>query len=101
MNSSLRTLRSLRSTCFMFDKLASEEQRYEDLMRLLGTTEVQGDSSVYRKHSKALAELDPLVRTFREYRTVLHDVAQTEELAGGGDTDMRELAREELKSLVV
>jgi peptide chain release factor 1 len=84
----------------MFDKLASEEQRYEDLMRLLGTTEVQGDSSVYRKHSKALAELEPLVRTFREYRTVLHDVAQTEELAGGAVTDMRELAREELKSLV-
>jgi len=84
----------------MFDKLASEEQRYEDLMRLLGTTEVQGDSSVYRKHSKALAELEPLVHTFREYRAVLHDVAQTEELASAGDQDMRELAREELKSLV-
>jgi peptide chain release factor 1 len=84
----------------MFDKLAAEEQRYEDLMRLLGTTEVQGDSSVYRKHSKALAEIEPLVRTFREYRTVLHDVAQTEELASAGDPDMRELAREELKSLV-
>ena len=66
----------------MFDKLESEEQRYEDLMRLLGTTEVQADSSVYRKHSKALSELEPLVRTFREYKTVLHDVAQTEELAG-------------------
>jgi len=84
----------------MFDKLASEEQRYEDLMRLLGTTEVQADSSVYRKHSKALAELEPLVHTFREYRAVLHDVAQTEELASAGDPDMRELAREELKSLV-
>jgi peptide chain release factor 1 len=84
----------------MFDKLESEEQRYEDLMRLLGTTEVQGDSSVYRKHSKALAELEPLVRAFREYKTVLHDVAQTEELAGAGDADMRELAREELKGLV-
>jgi peptide chain release factor 1 len=84
----------------MFDKLASEEQRYEDLMRLLGTTEVQGDSSVYRKHSKALSELEPLVRTFRDYKAVLHDVAQTEELAGAGDADMRELAREELKGLV-
>jgi len=84
----------------MFDKPASEEQRYEDLMRLLGTTEVQADSSVYRKHSKALAELEPLVHTFREYRAVLHDVAQTEELASAGDPDMRELAREELKSLV-
>ena len=84
----------------MFDKLASEEQRYEDLMRLLGTTQVQGESSEYRKHAKALAEVEPLVQRFREYKAVLHDVAQTEELVSAGDTDMRELAREELKSLV-
>ena len=30
----------------MFDKLATEEQRYEDLMRLLGTAEVQSDPAV-------------------------------------------------------
>src|SRR4026208_1805801 len=100
MNSSLRTLRSLRSTCFMFDKLASEEQRYEDLMRLLGTTEVQGDSSVYRKHSKALSELEPLGRTFPKGKPGPRGVAQTGELAAAGDADMRELAREELKGLV-
>jgi peptide chain release factor 1 len=84
----------------MFDKLASEEQRYEDLMRLLGTSEVQSEPSAYRKHAKALAEVEPLVQTFREYKAVTHDLAQTEELAGAGDPDMRELAREELKSLV-
>jgi peptide chain release factor 1 len=84
----------------MFDKLASEEQRYEDLMRLLGTTEVQSDSSEYRKHAKALAEVEPLVQKFREYKTVAGDIAQTEELTGAGDADMRELAREELKSLI-
>jgi peptide chain release factor 1 len=84
----------------MFDKLASEEQRYEDLMRLLGTTEVQGEPSAYRKHAKALAEVEPLVQRFREYKTVLHGVAETEELASAGDPDLRELAREELKSLV-
>jgi peptide chain release factor 1 len=83
----------------MFDKLAAEEQRYEDLMRLLGTTEVQSDASEYRKHAKALAEVEPLVQKFREYKTVAGDVVQTEELASSGDTDMRELAREELKSL--
>jgi peptide chain release factor 1 len=84
----------------MFDKLASEEQRYEDLMRLLGTTQVQGEPSEYRKHAKALAEVEPLVQRFREYKTVLHNVAETEELASAGDPDLRELAREELKSLV-
>ncbi len=86
---------------FMFDKLASEEQRYEDLMRLLGTSEVQSEAATYRKHAKALAEVEPLVQKFREYKAVTHDLTQTEELAGAGDPDMRELAREELKSLVV
>jgi peptide chain release factor 1 len=83
----------------MFDKLASEEQRYEDLMRLLGTTEVQSDSSEYRKHAKALAELEPLVEKFREYKNVVRDLSGAEELAASGDPDMRELAKEELKSL--
>jgi peptide chain release factor 1 len=84
----------------MFDKLASEEARYEDLTRLLGTSEVQSDANTYRKHAKALAELEPLVERFREYKTVAQEIAQTEELVAAGDADMRELAREELKSLV-
>jgi peptide chain release factor 1 len=85
----------------MFDKLQFEEQRYEDLMRLLGTTEVQNDSSEYRKHAKALAELEPLVERYREYKNVVRDLAGAEELAASGDADMRDLAREELKSLTV
>jgi peptide chain release factor 1 len=84
----------------MFDKLASEEARYEHLTRLLGTIEVQSDANAYRKHAKALAELEPLVERFREYKTVAQEIAQTEELVAAGDPDMRELAREELKSLV-
>jgi peptide chain release factor 1 len=84
----------------MFDKLATEEQRYEELMRLLGTSEVQSEPQEYRKHAKALAEVEPLIERFREYKVLVRDIAETEELAGAGDSDMRDLAREELKSLV-
>src|ERR1700730_12140172 len=84
----------------MFDKLAAEEKRYDELMQLLGTSEVQTDPSVYRKHAKALSEVEPVVERFREYRGIVRAIAQTEELAATGDTDMRELAKEELKSLV-
>jgi peptide chain release factor 1 len=84
----------------MFDKLATEEQRYEELMRLLGTTEVQSEPAEYRKHAKALAEVEPLIERFREYKTVVQNIAETEELATAGDSDMRDLAKEELKSLV-
>jgi len=83
----------------MFDKLASEEQRYEELMARLGTTEVQSDAAEYRKYAKALAEVEPLVEKYREYKIVANDLRGAEELAASGDPDMRELAKEELKSL--
>ena len=84
----------------MFDKLAAEERRYEELMHLLGTAEVQSDPAEYRKHAKALAEVEPLIERFREYKAVVQDITQTEELAAAGDADMRELAKEELRALV-
>jgi peptide chain release factor 1 len=83
----------------MFDKLQSEEARYEDLTARLGTAEVQSDANEYRKHAKALAELEPLVERFREYKSVAQELVQAEDLLAGGDPDMRELAREEVKSL--
>jgi len=84
----------------MFDKLVSEEARYEELMQRLGTAEVQSEPSEYRKLAKALSELEPLIERFREYKNLVQEIAQTEELASAGDNDMRELAREELKALV-
>jgi peptide chain release factor 1 len=84
----------------MFDKLATEEQRYEELMRLLGTNEVQSEPQEYRKHAKALAEVEPLIERFREYKLVVRNISETEELVNAGDADMRDLAKEELKSLV-
>jgi peptide chain release factor 1 len=83
----------------MLDKLMSVEQRYDELLQLLGTTEVQGNPAEYRKHAKAASDLEALVERFREYKSVVRDLTQTEELAATGDADMQELAREEIKSL--
>src|SRR5204862_8292378 len=49
---------------------------------------------------KALAEVEPLVARFREYKAIVRDLGQTEELAASGDTEIRDLAKEELKSLI-
>src|SRR4029077_3220923 len=83
----------------MFDKLAAEERRYDELTRLLSTVEVQADPNEMRKHAKALAELEPLVEKYREYKIVASEIAKAEEMAAGNDADMRDLAKEELKSL--
>src|SRR5215510_6953787 len=84
----------------MFDKLAALERRYDELLQRLGTGELQGDPTEYRKQSKALAEIQPTVERFREYKSVVRNVAETEELMSAGDPDMRNLAQEELKTLI-
>jgi peptide chain release factor 1 len=83
----------------MFDKLTTVESRYDELMTRLGTVEVQSDAAEYRKAAKALAELEPLVQKYREYKAVEDNLAGTTELARGADADMRALAEEELPAL--
>ena len=82
----------------MLDKLNSVEANYEELMSLLASPSVQSDSNEYRKHAKALAEIQPLVERFREYKNVLREIEQTQDLITG-DPDMRKLAEEELHRL--
>src|SRR6187200_2771427 len=81
----------------MFDKLASEETRYEQLMAEMADPSVQSDNARFREHSKALAEIQPLVEHFRTYKEVVAQIETTRELLK--DPDMRELAQEELADL--
>jgi peptide chain release factor 1 len=85
----------------MFDKLDSVEARYDQLMALISDPAVQADQNEYRKHTKALSELQPLVEKFREYKAVILEADQARELAEGSreDPDLRELARGELSTL--
>ena len=81
----------------MLDKLTAAESRYELLMAEMADPAVQADTVKFRTHSKELAEMQPLIEHFREYKDVAAQFAATEELVK--DPDMRELAQEELKSL--
>jgi peptide chain release factor 1 len=83
----------------MFDKLNSVERKYAELMASLGTSAVQNDPPEYRKQAKALADLEPLVEKFREYKTVAEQFAEAEELMKSGDPEMRALAEEEVSGL--
>ena len=79
----------------MFDKLSAVEAQYDQLMTEIADPAVQGDTAKFRSHSKTLAEIQPLVDHFREYKDVVKQIGATEELIK--EPDMRELAQEELK----
>src|SRR4051812_9413210 len=81
----------------MFDKLSAVEAQYERLMTEMADPSIQGDTAKFRANSKTVAELQPLVERFREYKNVIGELAAAEELLQ--DPDMRELAQAELVTL--
>jgi peptide chain release factor 1 len=83
----------------MIDKLNAVEAKYDQLMAEMADPAVQGDLATYRSHSKAIAEMQPLVDHFRRYKDVVSQITAADELLQ--DPDMRELAQDELASLTL
>lgn len=85
----------------MLDKLNAVEARYDELTALVSNVTVQSDPNEYRKHTKALSEIQGLVETYREYKAVVEEAAQAQELTEGTgeDPEFQELAHLELTAL--
>ena len=86
-------------TTSVLEKLKSVQGRYEELTRLVSDPAVQSDPPSYRTHSKALAELQPLVDRYREYLQAQDELAQARDVATSGDPDLQALAQDEIASL--
>jgi peptide chain release factor 1 len=84
----------------MLDKLQTLEARYDKLLSMIADPAVQADPAEYRTHTKAVSEIQETVDVYRQYKTVLDELKQAQELASSGDPDMEGLAQEELKALV-
>ena len=83
----------------MLDKLQAIEERYDRLLALVSTPEAQADQNEYRRQTRALAELQPLVDRFREYKAVVEEATEASELLAGDDAELRELAELEVAEL--
>lgn len=83
----------------MLDKLLVIEEKYEELTTAISNPDVLSNTQVYQKYSKEQAELMPIVEKIKEYKKLLADIEDAEEILKGGDGDLRELAQEELEEL--
>ncbi len=81
-------------------KLASLEERYEQITADLGKPEVASDPAVYQKAAKARSELEPVVGKYRELKSILNQLSGAREMVKEGeDEELKALAREELDQL--
>ncbi len=78
-----------------FEALAA---RYEELSDALAQNEIILDVPRCQSILKEKAQLEPAISAWRAYQTLLSNIAQAKEMEQ--DEDMREMAQEELKSLL-
>ncbi len=83
----------------MLEKLLTIEEKYEEITNSLINPDILSNAHLYQKYSKEQAELFPIVEKIKEYKKLLADLEETEELLKGGDGDLMELAQEELEDL--
>ena len=77
-------------------KLQALVERHQELAALLADPVVVGDNNKFRELSKEYAQLEPVVTEFNGWQQAVAALADTEKMLTDSDTEMRELAREEL-----
>jgi peptide chain release factor 1 len=84
----------------MLDKLAAVEARYEELNRLMADPQVATDPDLLRRYGQEVADLEELVRTYRRFRDVSHQLTETHAMLNDGlDGEMLALVQDEIAAL--
>jgi peptide chain release factor 1 len=85
----------------MYDKLDFILEKYGELALKVSDPEVISDQAVWQKAMKDMAEIEPVVNKYKEYKKTVEDLKNTKEMLGdsGMDEELRELAKMELAEL--
>ncbi len=81
----------------IYSKLEHLAERLEEVGALLSDPEVIGNQNRFRTLSQEFAQLEPVIKTFKQYNSVLEDIESAKAMLKDDDADMREMAQEELK----
>ncbi|MEF9475263.1 MAG: peptide chain release factor 1 [Candidatus Mariimomonas ferrooxydans] len=84
----------------MLKKLEELEDKYNELTKILSDPDIFSDFSLSQKYSREHAELSEIIGKFKEYKKILADIKEAEEILNKeGEEDLKELASAELAEL--
>lgn len=85
----------------MIDKLESIVESYNELNQQMADPAIMSDMNQFKKISKKLKDLEPIVKKYKEYKTALDNIAGNTELVNDASTDaeLKEMAQMELDEL--
>ena len=81
------------------NRLETVRERFEEVSGLLSDPDVIGDQNQFRDLSREYSKLEPVVGMFRQYESMIEDIAAAEEMVGDSDDAIRKMGQEELTTL--
>ena len=85
----------------MKDRIKKIINRQEELSKLLSDPAIMNDQNKYKVTAQEHSQLSPIVLKGQEYLNVLQQIADDEDILKGDDTELKEIAQEELSELKV
>ncbi len=79
-------------------KLETTRERYEEISTELSSIEVTSNQGKFTALSKEYAQLEPIVKKFNAYQSVIKDHASARKLLGDQDENLRTMALEEIET---
>jgi len=83
----------------MFRKLEAIEKQFEDLSRRMSDPEAMKDKARYLADAKVYSGLERIVEAYGEFKGIEKEILETEKILKGADSELRQLASEELEDL--
>jgi peptide chain release factor 1 len=84
----------------IFSKLEEVESRYEEVNMSLQRPDIASDQKLYRSLMKELSHLESIVTLFRSFKKKTAALKENKELlTAESDTEMKEMIRDEIRSL--
>ena len=83
----------------MLDKLEAIHEKYIYVEEQLGDPSVVSDMSRFKKLNQEYKGLQEIVAVYKEYKSLLENIASSKEMLNDDDEEMKEMAKEELSEL--
>lgn len=85
----------------ILEKLEGVKQRFEDVQHKISQPDIISDMERYVKLNKEYKDLEPLIDAYNKYKNILDNITSSKELLQvEDDEEMREMAKEEIDSLI-
>ena len=81
----------------MLEKLKSLEEKFLNLQASLSDLEIMSDIERYTKLMQEYKSLEPIVDNYRKYNKLIEEKAELELLSSSDDSEISQMAKEELK----